>query len=83
MNDLHTRYVSLVDEALQEAGGSSGGVGLEFFELLITGVGSGGLKEWLVDVLTERVGFSHQPHTHIGADCAGEARAKNVGKKLP
>ncbi|KAF8419687.1 anaphase-promoting complex, cyclosome, subunit 4-domain-containing protein [Tirmania nivea] len=54
MNDLHTRYVSLVNEALQDAGGSSGGVGLEFFELLITGVGSEGLKEWLVDVLTER-----------------------------
>ena len=59
MNDLHTRYVSLVDEALQDAGGSSGGVGLEFFELLVTGVGTEGLKEWLVDVLTERVSKSH------------------------
>jgi len=81
MNDLHTRYVSLVDEALQEAGGSSGGVGLEFFELFITGVGSGGLKEWLVDILTERVGSPHQSHMPADADCAGEARAKNDGKK--
>lgn len=55
MNDLHTRYVSLVDDSLKEAGGTSGGVGLEFFELLVTGIASTGLKEWLVDVLTERV----------------------------
>ncbi|KAF8476183.1 anaphase-promoting complex, cyclosome, subunit 4-domain-containing protein [Kalaharituber pfeilii] len=54
MNDLASKYVSLVDEALQESGSSGGGVSLEFFELLITGVGSAGLKEWLVDVLTER-----------------------------
>lgn len=59
MNDMTTRYVSLVDDALQEAvhetGGSYGGVGLEFFELLVTGVGSQGLKTWLVEDLTERV----------------------------
>lgn len=55
MHDLHTRYVSLVDDSLKEAGGTSGGVGLEFFELLVTGIGSAGLKEWLVDILTERV----------------------------
>ena len=56
MNDLHTKYVSLVDDSLKDAGGTSGGVGLEFFELLVTGIGSAGLKEWLVDILTERVG---------------------------
>ena len=55
MNDLHSRYVSLVDDSLKEEGGTSGGVGLEFFELLVTGIGSAGLKEWLVDILTERV----------------------------
>ncbi|KAI5801561.1 anaphase-promoting complex, cyclosome, subunit 4-domain-containing protein [Peziza echinospora] len=67
MNDLSMRYVSLVEEDLQAAGSSSsgGGVGLEFFELLVTGVGSAALKEWLVDVLTER-GQKRWEKTSIG-----------------
>lgn len=52
MNDLAQRYVSIIDEDVQKQGSE---VSLEFFELLVTGVPSEVLKEWLVDVLTERV----------------------------
>jgi len=52
MNDLAQRYVSIIDEDVKKQGSE---VSLEFFELLVTGVPSGILKEWLVDVLTERV----------------------------
>jgi anaphase-promoting complex subunit 4 len=52
MNDLAQRYVSIINEDVKKQGSE---VSLEFFELLVTGVPSGVLKEWLVDVLTERV----------------------------
>jgi len=52
MNDLAQRYVNIIDEDVKKQGSE---VSLEFFELLVTGVPSGILKEWLVDVLTERV----------------------------
>jgi anaphase-promoting complex subunit 4 len=52
MNDLAQRYVNIIDEDVQKQGSE---VSLEFFELLVTGVPSEVLKEWLVDVLTERV----------------------------
>jgi anaphase-promoting complex subunit 4 len=55
-NDLSQRYVSIIDEEAQKAGSD---VGLEFFEFLVTGGPSPTLKEWLVDVLTERVGYLH------------------------
>ncbi|PWW79833.1 hypothetical protein C7212DRAFT_273504 [Tuber magnatum] len=51
MSDLAQRYVSIIDEDVKKQGSE---VSLEFFELLVTGVPSGILKEWLVDVLTER-----------------------------
>jgi anaphase-promoting complex subunit 4 len=52
-NDLSQKYVSLIDEDAQKAGSD---VGLELFEFLVTGGPSPTLKEWLTDVLTERVG---------------------------
>ncbi|KAH8153432.1 uncharacterized protein LAJ45_02244 [Morchella importuna] len=51
MNDLAQRYVSIIDEDVRKQGSE---VSLEFFELLVTGVPSEVLREWLVDVLTER-----------------------------
>lgn len=55
MNDLAQRYVGIIDEDVTKAGGE---VGLEFFEFLVTDIPSAILKEWLVDVLMERVRVS-------------------------
>lgn len=81
MNDLHSRYISLVDDALQEAGSPAGGVGLEFFELLVTGVGSAGLKEWLVDALTERVSTSYGCSPLLGANYTGGDKGQKRWEK--
>jgi len=78
MNDLAQRYVSIIDEDVKKQGSE---VSLEFFELLVTGVPSGILKEWLVDVLTERVMtftiFSSRQYANAWA-----VGPKKVGKKF-
>jgi len=56
MNDLAQRYISIVDEDLEKVGSEAA---LEFYEFLATGGPSPTLREWLVDVLTERVGISY------------------------
>jgi len=55
MNDLAQKYISIVSEDLEKVDSE---VALEFYEFLATGAPSPTLKEWLVDVLTERVGAS-------------------------
>jgi len=77
MNDLAQRYVSIIDEDVKKQGSE---VSLEFFELLVTGVPSGILKEWLVDVLTERVMSSPSfPYQHANTWAAGP---KKMGEKF-
>lgn len=54
MNDVPSRFVRMIMEEIEEKGGKDSGVELEFFELLVTGVPTPHLKEWLVDILGER-----------------------------
>lgn len=57
MNDLSRRYVRAISNEAEDAGSE---VGLEFFEFLVTGLPSPVLKEWLLDVLMERVSTYQQ-----------------------
>lgn len=79
MNDLAQRYVSIIDEDVRKQGSE---VSLEFFELLVTGVPSEVLREWLVDVLTERVRRHVHPPEMIGKSANLPAGPEALGKEL-
>ncbi|KAL7274864.1 hypothetical protein RUND412_002226 [Rhizina undulata] len=51
MNDLAQRYVNIIDEDARKVGSEAE---LELFEILVTGLPTQILREWLVDVLQER-----------------------------
>lgn len=51
-NDLEKRFLGIIEEEAKAAGSN---VPLEFFELLVTGIPTVMMREWLVDTLSERV----------------------------
>lgn len=54
MNELPPKFIRSISEDIKEKGTPDSSIQLEFFELLMTGIPSEILKEWLVDILGER-----------------------------